>query len=152
MKTLFIPEAIVKTSLLEIKHAGGQNREGFGLWLGKRNNHVEQVTEFYVPEYVSGSAYYSVTPTGNKNLMNYLLANRLAVLAQIHSHPDEAFHSKADDELATVTHGGGLSFVVPFFGENLNPDNFSDMVQVYQLTQDGNWIKANPFQWAVSHG
>jgi len=35
------------------------------------------------------------------------------VAAQVHSHPDEAFHSKGDDEWAIVRHEGALSIVVP---------------------------------------
>lgn len=34
---------------------------------------------------------------------------------QIHAHPDSAYHSQADDDLALVTVAGGLSLVVPDF-------------------------------------
>lgn len=59
------------------------------------------------------------------------------VAGQIHSHPDRAYHSDADDELAIVQLPGGLSLVVPYFGrEGLRgAANWS----VHQLTADGQW-------------
>ena len=40
----------------------------------------------------------------------------LRLIAQVHSHPQEAYHSEADDRYAIVTAQGGLSLVVPNFG------------------------------------
>jgi hypothetical protein len=40
-------------------------------------------------------------------------------VARIHSHPAEAFHSRADDANPVLTHEGALSIVVPFFGLGL---------------------------------
>jgi hypothetical protein len=40
----------------------------------------------------------------------------LRLIAQVHSHPREAYHSEADDRYAIVTAEGGMSLVVPNFG------------------------------------
>jgi hypothetical protein len=40
-------------------------------------------------------------------------------LARIHSHPDEAFHSPADNANPVLTHIGALSIVVPYYGLGL---------------------------------
>ena len=40
----------------------------------------------------------------------------LKLIAQIHSHPTEAYHSETDDAFPIVTILGGISVVVPDFG------------------------------------
>ncbi len=40
----------------------------------------------------------------------------LRLIAQVHSHPQDAFHSAADDRYAIITAEGGFSLVVPNFG------------------------------------
>jgi proteasome lid subunit RPN8/RPN11 len=60
------------------------------------------------------------------------------VAGQIHSHPDAAYHSAADDELAIVQLPGGVSIVVPHFGRvALDVSNWS----VHQLTAAGEWAR-----------
>src|SRR5439155_4903701 len=49
-------------------------------------------------------------------LNRHLSESGLRLIAQVHSHPQEAFHSEADDRYAIVTTEGGLSLVVPNFG------------------------------------
>ena len=59
------------------------------------------------------------------------------VAGQIHSHPTDAYHSQADDELAIVQLPGGLSIVVPNFGRG-GLDAVSTW-SVHQLTPGGVW-------------
>lgn len=54
---------------------------------------------------------------------------------QIHSHPDDAFHSNTDDVDNTVTQVGSLSLVVPYFGA-LGITGFPDCV-LYRRIEDG---------------
>lgn len=54
---------------------------------------------------------------------------------QVHSHPDDAFHSNTDDVDNTVTQVGSLSLVVPYFG-TLGLAGFPDCV-LYRRTEDG---------------
>src|SRR5207253_2960750 len=50
--------------------------------------------------------------------INKILSDRgLRLIAQVHSHPGEAYHSEADDLYAIVTTEGGFSLVVPNFGD-----------------------------------
>lgn len=59
------------------------------------------------------------------------------VAGQIHSHPDTAYHSDADDDLAIVQLPGGISIVVPHFGRG-GLDAASTW-SVHQLTSAGAW-------------
>lgn len=60
-----------------------------------------------------------------------------AVAGQIHSHPDRAYHSGADDDLAIVQLPGGLSIVVPYFGRG--GVDAAPTWSVHQLTPAGEW-------------
>lgn len=55
---------------------------------------------------------------------------------QIHAHPDQAYHSPADDHLALIRLPGGLSIVVPHFASGpIRPRRWS----VNRLDEDGVW-------------
>jgi hypothetical protein len=55
---------------------------------------------------------------------------------QMHAHPNHAYHSPADDQLALIRLPGGLSIVVPHFASGpLRPRRWS----VNQLGEDGVW-------------
>jgi hypothetical protein len=66
-----------------------------------------------------------------------LYANGELLAAQIHSHPDTAYHSEADDELALVQLPGGISIVVPHFARAglEGVETWS----VHRLEPDGTW-------------
>jgi hypothetical protein len=64
----------------------------------------------------------------------------LRLIAQVHSHPAEAYHSAADDRYAIVTADGGFSLVVPNFGRA--PSDLSSWA-VYRLTR-GDWQELSP--------
>jgi Na+-transporting NADH:ubiquinone oxidoreductase subunit NqrA len=70
-----------------------------------------------------------------------LRRRRLLVAAQVHSHPREAFHSKADDRWAIVRHEGALSLVVPNFASGTTLLNFLDKTKVYQFSALAEWIE-----------
>lgn len=149
---LVIPERMLSKLFKEIRHAGVSGREGFALLLGDIKSIPLRVSQIYIPEYDSGRAFYKITSKGDQKLMEYLKSEKLMVLAQLHSHPNEAFHSDADDLMATVAHVGGLSFVLPDFGEGTTEKNFKNLVKVYELKKGGAWIEAARETWSLNDG
>lgn len=142
---MIIPTDTLNQTLQYLKMIGREKREAFALWLGSRTDN--KIKEVYIPEYNSGRNYYQITESGNDELFKYLREKKVMVLAQIHTHPNEAFHSLADDRMATVSHVGGLSFVLPDFGEETSKDNFTEQAKVYRLSQSGDWILAESNSW-----
>lgn len=71
--------------------------------------------------------------------MNVAINERgLRLLAQVHSHPGDAYHSQTDDRYSVVTACGGLSLVVPDFARGA----FSlERCAVYQLQEGGEWVE-----------
>jgi hypothetical protein len=93
-----------------------------------------------------------LTPTGLYELATALTDGERLV-ARIHSHPAEAFHSPADDRNPAITFDGALSIVVPFFGLGLR--HGLDACAVYRRTA-GRWeeLPAGPQRdrWIVATG
>ena len=71
--------------------------------------------------------------------LNRLLSDTGTGSSQTHSHPDEAYHSAADDRLAVVTTDGGFSLVAPDFGAG---EPFRGWA-MYRLVR-GRWCEVSP--------
>jgi proteasome lid subunit RPN8/RPN11 len=114
------PEVIDMT-LDVLRQFGAHGYEGLVLWTGRILGSEAYVSQIYVPDQhpvksESGVGYFVDAETLFK--LNRELSNSgHRLIAQVHSHPSEAYHSEADDRYAIVTANGGLSFVVPDFGQ-----------------------------------
>lgn len=99
---------------------GAKGCEGFVLWLGKIEGNRCAVESVLTPPQNSikseeGVGYF-ITNETLLSLNKHLSATGLRLLAQVHSHPQEAYHSPMDDRYCIVTQEGGFSVVVPYFG------------------------------------
>ena len=91
-----------------------------------------------------------ISTEGMDALKKVLRKRRLMVAAQVHSHPELAFHSVADDRWAIVRHHGALSLVLPHFGLRTTRSSFFDDAKVYQLNAADAWIEVPAQDWIVS--
>ena len=57
-------------------------------------------------------------------------------MAQVHSHPGEAFHSPADDRWAIPRQVGALSIVLPFFAAGISEETFFEQAAVFTLSNN----------------
>jgi hypothetical protein len=71
-------------------------------------------------------------------LNRWLYERQMTLIAQLHSHPGEAYHSPTDDAFPIATAVGSFSLVVPDFARN----PFSlERCAVYRLAGNGGWIE-----------
>jgi proteasome lid subunit RPN8/RPN11 len=129
---------IVRVSALLIRHTVDTLQEASDvervvLWLGRRDPGGTTVTEVFLPMQETDADYFRIPPQGMAALLAHLRDHRLMVAAQVHTHPDEAFHSAADDRWAIVSHVGGLSLVVPEFCQRTTESSFVSDTKVYRL-------------------
>lgn len=139
---LTVPRRVIEQTGAALREYGGQGCEGLVLWLGRveqRTGGAEAcVTHCLVPpqhpiQSEDGVGYFVSADT--LFALNRLLAqHKLRLLAQVHSHPTEAFHSSTDDRYAIVTTEGGFSIVVPDFGERTEDPS---LWAVYRLGRNG---------------
>lgn len=142
MSALPCSTSLVEETLLTLRAAGRHGKECVALWLSPRPLLTGlAVTEVYVPEQVAEVDYFRIPPAAMTTLMKRLRERRFAIAAQVHSHPHEAFHSRADDEWAIIRHCGALSIVVPNFAAETNAKNFLNTSAVFELSADDKWVE-----------
>lgn len=149
---LVVPVTLAEESQELLRESGKHEFEALVLWAGRARTgeagvfDVELVlmprqyamrTDDGVAVMVEGDALFD---------MNVALNERgLRLLAQLHSHPGDAYHSETDDRYSVVTARGGLSLVVPDFARG----GFSlERCAVYQLREGGEWIELSHRQAA----
>jgi hypothetical protein len=116
-----VPGALVQSTDDQLRAAGLTHSECFVLWSGIRDGDTFRFRTTHVPRQVayrfSEGLCVRVDGTELHRLNVWLYEHNEELAAQIHSHPTEAYHSDTDDEFPIVTTRGGLSLVVPDFGE-----------------------------------
>lgn len=141
MNALRCPARVIDQTLTDLRAAGREGKECVVLWLtGRPVVPGAVVVEAYRPEQQAAMDRFWIPPAAMTALMTHLRTRKLALGAQVHSHPRRAFHSRADDEWAVVRHESALSIVVPDFAERICIDNFLDRIAVFSLSADDRWI------------
>jgi proteasome lid subunit RPN8/RPN11 len=122
-----------------LRQAGNTGVEGVTLWLARRTNGEITVAHVYTPEHEADSDYFHIPPHAMSALLRHLGDTNTFIAAQVHSHPYDAYHSRADDKWAIVRHEGALSLVVPDFAEHTFDHNFNDEVAAFRLDHNNVW-------------
>ena len=132
---------LIDTTLTQLREAGVRNCECVTLWLGRRIGEFTQVEMVFQPTQTAREDMFHIPPDAMAALYAKLREYRLMVAAQIHSHPNAAFHSKADDRWAIVRHEGALSVVVPHFAREITVERFLEDAMVYQFSTKARWTE-----------
>ena len=135
--SLRINSALITESIDNLKTA--PTTEKVLLWLGRKSGDSYVVDEVFTPMQVADEDYFRIPEEGMDDLMNKLRATRKIIVAQIHTHPKEAFHSFADDKWAIIRHQGAYSLVLPYFCSITNSGNFLDTVATFVLDEFNSW-------------
>lgn len=128
-----------------LRDRGRLGVEGTCVWLGRvLTNTDAAVDSVFVPEQVAyrtdAGLAVSVTRAGLQALTGSLKPGRF-VLARVHSHGDDAFHSSTDDANMLVSHQGAISIVVPNLGR---PPLELARCSVNELRHGAGWIELSP--------
>ena len=138
---------ILETSSI-LRKFGRQGYEGLALWLGVISGTAAIVKEVLEPPQtpIRGEEGVGFLVSGDTlfALNRYLHGSGLRLIAQVHSHPSNAYHSEADDCLAVATKDGSFSIVVPDFAAG--PAELSRWA-IYQLSA-GCWLEVLPSEKA----
>jgi len=121
-----------------------QRRERVVLWLGRRTGDDVRIHEVFLPTQVTEADYFRIPPAGMDALFGHIRAAGLFVAAQVHTHPQDAFHSPADDRWAIVRYEGALSLVVPQFCQRTTAFTFVDDAKVFRLDAEDNFVEVAP--------
>jgi len=121
-----------------LREAGRNGHERFALWTGTVRGERFSVDHLYVPQQrgyqFDDGLCVRVGADALHELNVWLYRSQQVLGVQIHTHPQEAYHSETDDTYPIVTTLGGLSLVVPrFCREGL----VSHGLAIYRLSADG---------------
>ena len=105
----------------------------------KKFDDLSEVLECWIPDQKSTPFSYELESNQMFDMNIRLYQRNLTYIAQIHSHPDEAFHSTIDDDYPILTKNGSYSIVIPNFAmDSTGLEN----CQCFRL-DSGNWIPLN---------
>ena len=145
LRRIEVPMEVVSAIHAHLREAGASGFEGVGFWAGDMAGDTFTVRAAVVPTQFGqrGAEGLSVMIHGEElfRLNVWLHKNRLTLIAQLHSHPGEAYHSDTDDTFSIMTREGGLSIVVPDFARQ----PFAlDELAIYRLVSGGRWERLSP--------
>lgn len=127
-----------------LKYAGQKGVEAVSLFAGVENNNVFHIREVIIPKQSSyimeQGLMYAVENDELYRINLWLYENKMSLIAQIHSHPTEAYHSSTDDRYPIVDTYGGVSIVVPYFAQGKM--SIYDWA-IYRLSLSKAWLRLN---------
>lgn len=141
MNTVFVPSQIIAETLHELQSVGRRESECVVLWLGTRDAQGIKVNSLWKPKQEADCDFFHIPEKSMDKLMQELRSRRLMIAAQVHTHPNLAFHSSADDKWTIVRHVGALSLVIPHFAQRTNRESFKSDTVVFSLSPRNKWLE-----------
>lgn len=132
-----IPLRVIETTLKHLQKYGDVDLEAVGYWIGPYKDCAATTDRLWVPRFKATVVSYDVEPAEMLRLKKDLDGSGYVLLAQVHSHPGDAFHSDRDDINAASPWLGFISVVVPDGGRISRP--FFDAAEVFEHAGKCRW-------------
>ena len=132
---------LVRETLTALQDFGRDGSERVVFWLANQGSSLMDVDRLFIPAQEASYDYFRVPEGALAELFGELRRDRSMVAAQVHTHPEEAFHSYTDDRLATIRHAGGLSLVVPYFAQHTSVETFARDSALFVLSNANQWVR-----------
>ena len=114
----------------------GDNRRECQLYWASPWNDILNLSDVIHPKHKSGRYGICVDNAWINRFWNELSARNLGVRIQVHTHPEEAFHSPTDDAYPLLFDSGFLSLVIPRFA--MGSAGFRN-AYLAEIQPDGAW-------------
>jgi len=116
LEQLRIPKTIIAETESHLRKHALLNEEGIIVWSGVIEKEAKIVRMCLHPRQHCTAVGVDVPIEEAQRINEVLNEMDETLLAQIHSHPGDAFHSYTDNNFAITFTLGFVSIVVPFFG------------------------------------
>jgi hypothetical protein len=138
--TLKLTAAQLEDTFAELRRCGDGRRECQMLWTGQWD-HPDIVTNVVHPIHEARGDGFQLDDTWLTEFWNELARTKSGIWAQVHTHPQRAFHSPTDDTWPIIRTPGFVSLVIPRFaiGATSLKDAFLTVVR-----DDGGWEEVDP--------
>ena len=137
---LIVAEQVLDDTLMRLRASRGDDgpHEGLVLWLGRRIDSDTYVLSAIAPPTDHSWGRVTVAPEQVGAVSRAARHRRLAIVAQVHSHPGaDTRHSDGDDDLVLMPHEGLFSVVVATYGHTTFDDD--EGFSIHQF-QGGRWV------------
>jgi len=131
----FDGEGLLEQSLSILQGCGKGRRECVVLWLGPHEMRG-QVSRVVHPDHSSSRGGYRIDGAWLSELWGMLADRKERILAQVHTHPGVACHSRTDDRFPITFTPGLYSLVIPNFAQ---PPHRRRDWYLAELQADGSW-------------
>ena len=112
-----VPQPILRSTADALRQVGQGRKEAVALWQGKILSDTEaQVSKLIIPKQITGPRHFNIPMNERLRIMDDINKVGEFILIQLHTHPEQAFHSEADDRYAVTKHLHAISIVIPNFG------------------------------------
>jgi len=138
---ILIPSRFIGETENALRKAGQEDYELFVLWSGRIEGTSFEVENLHVPKqksYHTDDGLSVVVEGPELHRLNvWLYEHKQIIGAQIHAHPDDAYHSETDDTFPIATTLGSFSIVVPEFARR---GLLGAGTRVFRLRSEG-WVR-----------
>lgn len=135
-----VPHAVLDETWELLRRRGEEGLEAVVLWLGGISDagRAEILGPLFPPQiaYRSERGLAVEIPQDVLTELIAALPSGVRILARVHSHPTDAYHSELDDRNMLIGHEGAVSIVIPFFATG--PVDLRTC-SINQLHGDGRW-------------
>jgi hypothetical protein len=142
---VLVPWSLALAANDHLRTVGRRGCEGFALWAGRREGDEFRVVETVIPAQQGLRSPNGVCVTVDREelfrLNVYLYERGLTLIAQLHSHPGQAYHSETDDTFPIATTAGAFSLVIPDFA--VQPFTLNNCA-TYRLIPGRGWVEIDP--------
>jgi proteasome lid subunit RPN8/RPN11 len=93
--------------------------EGVALLLGRTDGITSVCVQAVRPRAKTTRGSFEISAAEMAMVVGHATALDLQIVAQVHTHPEQAFHSDGDEEGANIRFDGFVSIVIPNYGAAL---------------------------------
>ncbi len=141
VQSVVVPRDVASQAHEHLRQMGEMGCEGIALWVGRLDGDTFQVLGTYIPEQTALISETGVCIMVDGHALHrfnvWLYEQQMVTIAQLHSHPTEAFHSETDDTFPIATAAGSLSLVIPDFARE--PFTLGQCA-VFRLVPGQGWV------------
>ena len=129
---ILLPNKVLRKTLNIFREYGNNYLEAFSVWVGEEKGATFAIKNVWFPKQENTMISYFISDIDVHYINVRLNKKRYSIIAQLHTHPRDAFHSCIDNHFSILTLPGSFSIVVPDFGNIIINKNLSNL-EVYRL-------------------
>jgi hypothetical protein len=138
-----LPRPTLVETLAFLRAQGTRDEEGIIFWPARVHAGVCHIAAPIIPIQETTRVSFRIPNSEVFRILREIAAASLVIPIQVHSHPEEACHSVADDLGALVRHTGALSIVTPYWAD-FPDDAFFEHIQTFRMNDRGDWMRFDP--------